>query len=625
MKKAFLQKIIISCVLFTSVITLTAQKVSPQYVKLQQSIAKGWNTWSYESMLSHVLLPEGLMVRLNFRQAFIGTPRDPLLVINRVNPDTSGLIQPIAHTFDGAYTELIINNWKGNTIRVQSTAVGNDLAILITPIIKSENIRFQVEVEAGILWNGKGNVKRDGNHMIAQIGNNAFTIQGTKENIEAYHPYTTPYLVYKGDAAIGIYTGKPQTLQDIKNRIQKAENDFHQYAQKYGDLAESFEAIQSVLGWNTLYDAAHQRVLTPVSRGWNEAWQGYVLFAWDTYLGAYLFALDNKELAFSNAIAVTKYPNANGNIGHYQMGDGTVALMSQPPIGALICWQIYQKYPEKWFLEEVFNELLTWNRWWIKNRMNQGYLTWGGWKGADAQIAAWESGLDNAPMYEGVEMVEQENAALMNLADVGLNSLYTADCQSLAKIAEALGKSDIAKELNQRAEQFAKITNQLWSEKNGFYLNKNLSTDTFSNRLSPTLFYPMIAKIPNKNQADVMLKQHFYNKNEFYSEFMLPSCAFNDPSYDNIYWRGAIWPPLNFLAYQGIKNYSAEAAGELADKSHNLFIKAWKEHHYVFENINSAKGVASPEDQLMADRYYHWGALMGILKFVENGWYNAKK
>lgn len=602
---------------------VTAQSVSKEYTKLQQSLATGWNTWSYESMLSHVLLPEGLMIRLNFRQSFIGTPGDPLIVINRAYPDSSGLIQPIAHTSDGSYTDLIINNWKGNTIRVQSTAIGKEVAILITPLKKSENIRFQVEVEAAILWNGTGNGQRSGEKIVAQTEKSQLNIQGTKQTIEAYHPYASPYLVYKGDSAIGIYTGKIKTLDEIKAQIQNAENKFHNDAKKYGDLAESFEAIQSVLGWNTLYDAHHKRVLSPVSRRWNEAWQGYVLFAWDTYLASYLFALDNKELAFSNAIAVTKYPNANGNIGHYQMADGTIALMSQPPIGSTICWMIYQKYPEKWFLEEVFNELLTWNRWWIKNRMNQGYLAWGGWKGANAQVASWESGLDNSPMYENVEMKEQGESSLMNLGDVGLNSLYTADCQNLAKIARVLGKTEIELELNQRAEKFAAITNTLWSEKSGFYLNKNLVTDSFSTRLSPTLFYPMIAGIASPEQGNIMLNQHFYNKKEFYGDFMLPSCAFNDPSYDNIYWRGAIWPPLNFLAYHGIKNYNTKAAQELADKSHALFIKAWKQNHCVFENINSAKGVESPQDQLMSDHYYHWGALMGIMKFVEAGWYQS--
>ena len=118
-----------------------------------------------------------------------------------------------------------------------------------------------------------------------------------------------------------------------------------------------------------------------------------------------------------------------------------------------------------------------------------------------------------------------------------------------------------------------------------------------------------------------MLKEHFYNPNEFYSEYLLPSCAFNDVSYDNNYWRGAIWGPMNFLVYLGLRNYDQKAASELAEKSYKMFIEAWQKHGAVFENINSQKGVENRKDQLNCDPFYHWGALMGIMKFMEKGKY----
>ena len=109
--------------------------------------------------------------------------------------------------------------------------------------------------------------------------------------------------------------------------------------------------------------------------------------------------------------------------------------MSQPPVGSMICWMLYEKYHDKWFLEEVYPKLLRWNRWWFNNRLNGKYLAWGGWEGAELQIAKWESGLDNSPMYENARMQKKGSSSLMNLADVGLNSLYTADCDFLEKMA----------------------------------------------------------------------------------------------------------------------------------------------------------------------------------------------
>lgn len=50
---------------------------------------------------------------------------------------------------------------------------------------------------------------------------------------------------------------------------------------------------------------------------------------------------------------------------------------SQPPVGSLVALQIYQQYRETWFLEELFADLLTWNRWWPEHRQIDGLLAWG--------------------------------------------------------------------------------------------------------------------------------------------------------------------------------------------------------------------------------------------------------
>lgn len=571
-------------------------------------------------MLEHVLLPAGLSVKLNFRQGFIATPGDPQLLLDKVSPDTTGILRPIAHSFDGGYTELLINDWKGNSIRVQTTSDDEDLILLITPI-KSSGTQYEIEIISGLLWNNEGKVRREDERLIASLPEKEITIQTTQTPITTYHPYPTAYMTIKGGETFAVYTGEEKNIEQVKRIIDNAESKYKEAAARFGALGEAYLAIQSVLSWNTVFDPERNRVLSPVSRAWNEAWQGYVLFNWDTYLAALLFALDNKELAYANAIAVTQYPNENGNIGHYQMADGTVSLMSQPPIGSMVCSMIFEKYQDQWFLEEVFDNLLTWNRWWMDNRMVGDYLTWGGWKGADSQIAAWESGLDNSPMYDDIPMVETSTASLLNLADVGLNALYAADCQYLAEIASVLGRKAEALELSKRAERFKKLTSTLWNEEQGIYLNKLLATNGLSDRLSPTLFYPMIAEIPSAEQSQTMITKHLRSPDEFGGRYIIPSIARNDPSYDNIYWRGAIWPPMNFLVYQGLKNYDHEMAAEVADSSYAMFMTAWTNHNFVFENINSQKGPSKVNDQLMADPYYHWGALMAIMKFMEEGYY----
>jgi putative isomerase len=614
MKCTLLQRTVFFLLLLISTNQLVGQEINT-HAKLQASLAKGWNTWSYGSMLTHVLLPEGLALKINFRHAAIGTPYDPDYFLEDITVDKTGRVRPIAHTFDGAYTELLITQWFGSTIRVQSASSNGEIAILVTPEFKSST-PFHIELQTGLMWNRKGTVARKGNSLTADIAAKQWTIQSTAKGIETYHGYTSPYLSFSGDSAVGIYTGAKKNLAQVKAIIQQAKEKYHSDAKKYGAKAEGFKATQSVLGWNTLYDPEQNRVITPVTRGWNEAWQGYVLFEWDTYFASLLFTLGNKELAYSNAIAIT-HGQDSGYVGFWQR-PGVEASQSQPPVGSLACWLIYEKYREKWFLQEVYPELLKWNRWWMQNRLNKVYLTWGApWKGAEARDAKLESGLDNSPMYDDITMMEVGKNTLMNLGDVGLNSLYVADCKYLANIAKALGKTADEKELLTRAKLFTDKVQELWVAEKGIFLNKYLDKDVFSERLSPTLFYPMIAGIATPEQAKRMLQEHYFNPKEFYGTYILPSIAYNDSSYDNNYWRGSIWGPMNFLVYLGLRNYDQRAATELANRSYDLFEKAWSDHHYIFENINSDKGILKAEDQLNCDPYYHWGALMGLMKFID--------
>ena len=160
----------------------------------------------------------------------------------------------------------------------------------------------------------------------------------------------------------------------------------------------------------------------------------------------------------------------------------------------------------------------------------------------------------------------------------------------------------------------------LWDEKTGIFLNKHTDTDSFSYRLSPTNFYPLLANVCTPKQAERMIKEHFYNTEEFYGDYIMPSIARNDPAFkDNNYWRGRIWGPMNFLVYLGMMNYDLkEARADLIAKSKSLLLKNWKEDGGVYENYNSVTGKGS--DVTNADGFYHWGALLTFMEFIEKGY-----
>jgi hypothetical protein len=421
---------------------------------------------------------------------------------------------------------------------------------------------------------------------------------------------------------------------EIENLVSEAGEKLKKKKSSYGKVADLYDAMQTVLAWDVIYEPTRKEVMSPVSRIWNSGtWKGWVLFDWDTYFAAYMYSLDNKELAYANALAITNSITSRGFIPNFASALGSSDDRSQPPVGSFVCWNIYNRYHEKWFLEEVFDELLTWNRWWEKNRDVEGYLCWGSdpydsgnmpnWltKGIDTKKGAmWESGLDNSPIYD--EAVYDSKTHKLLLADVGLISLYIWDCQHLAKISEELGQSEITTELKRRAERYWEKLASLYDSETGMYLNKNLVTGKFSHRLSPTHFYPLLTGIPSQEVVSRMIQEHFYNPHEFWGEWILPSISRNDSAFhDNDYWRGRIWAPMNFLVYCGLKNYNLPAAtNDLVEKSTKLILKSWIEERHIYENYNSETGVGG--DVRNSDKFYHWGALLAFINILEEGYMN---
>ena len=620
------------CLLFLSFspFVVHAQLVQRQirtveYRQLQKKLATGWNTWYNNSVLSWVLLPESFSINLcvdhvedgdYLREAYKASDAQhrPEKVILGLRAD------------DGSYTSLQLS-YEGIQLSIQSATDGPDELILVTPLKPSSE---QLVIEAGLQWGRQGQIAAETvagkEKLVYHSGDHILEVGTTGPGMaNGYVLSTAPHLGISLQNEAGIYTGKARSLEEIKEIINKRRAEQHQRVDSYGELSESFKAMQTILAWNTIYDAPNDRVITPVSRLWNHGWGGFVLFDWDTYFASYMCSLFNKDLAYANAIEITKAISPQGFIPNYQAPFGNFSWdRSEPPVGSVLILAIYKRYPENWFLEEVYDELLTWNRWWSKRRDVKGYLAWGSDDVPDSlrtiskhdlQAAKFESGLDNSPMYDGIPFNKTTNT--MELADVGLMSLYVADCNSLAEIAGILGKKADAKEIVERAVRYKKSLATLWDEEKGIFLNKRTDKDEKSYRLSPTNFYPLLAKACTQRQAERMMKEHYFNPNEFYGEFVIPSISRNDTAFkDNDYWRGRIWGPMNFLVYLGMRNYDLpEARADLVKRSGALLMKSWKANGAIYENYNSVTGQG--DDGENADGFYHWGALLSFMAFLE--------
>jgi putative isomerase len=587
---------------------------------LQARLSKGWNTWNYRSVMSHVLLPECFSIDLLLKDRS-GIVLETAL-IGRDHYDSKERVVAGPHAYDGSYTEIELV-WHNIQIRVQSATLNNELFLLISPLSTAPGDSLLITPR--MLWGRTGEVKIDADAMIGQTPRSTIKVYvtGTKQT-------ATPGRISTGlDNKIAVSSGMARSIDAVESIIKKAKQKFESQRSKFSKSQETYNAMQTVLAWTTIYDPNNNRVINPVSRTFSNDW---VLFGWDTYFAAYMLSLDNKELAYANAIAMTKDLATKGFVPNVSQFGHISEDRSEPQVGSIIAKEIYKKHRDKWFLQEVYDGLLSWNRWRAANRDIDGYLVhgtdpydFGSNKSRSATLsgtmkaAKWESGMDNSPMWDDAVFDSLNHKML--LADVGLMSLFIADCRSLSEIAGILGKMEDAKELTERADKYAKKLATLWNDQFGLYLNKDLATGKFSYRLSPTLFYPLLANVPDQRQASRMMKEHFYNPNEFWGEYILPSIARNDSGYrDNHYWRGRIWAPLNFLVYLGMKNYDLPGAKkDMVERSKNLLLKTWMSERHVCENYHADTGQGG-EPNTWSDAFYHWGALLGFMDLIEKGY-----
>ena len=604
------------------------------YESMKRSYMQGWHTWNVRSVLSHVHMPEGLALNVAFKEYREGHYLKETLVgrfVNEYGREPAETAFPGAHAFDESYTEMSLT-WCDMEIRVESTVAGDELVLLVTPVKKQMKPAMLV-LEGGFLWSKPGWVEKNGDTLIAHTPAGDRMICTTGQAMEDFNiPVQTAFLSVALDGPVAFSTGTRRTLEEAQALIAAAKAAHAAQSARFGTMQPMYEAMEAALMWDTICDAKNDRVISPVSRLWSIGSGGYVLFCWDNFFAGFMASLGSKELAYANLREILNQQTADGFVPNFSYATGQVSAdRSQPPVGSAMPLETYRIHRDKWLVEEMYDGLLRWNRWFAEHRMNpSGALCWGSkaipvlygnrWESEGVHGtfgAALESGLDNSPMYDDVPFNKAANR--LELEDVGLTGLYILDCRSLMELARLIGREADLPTLQQRMDAARAGLEGLWDEDFGFYCNRRTDTGEFSRRISPTNFYALFS--PDVSlQRQQRIAAHYFNPEEFYGEWMLPAIARNDPAYpEQEYWRGRIWAPLNFLTYLALSRTElADVRRDLAEKSAKLFMKEWSEHRHVHENYcaNTGEGCNSGN----SDKFYHWGALLCVIAMAEAGY-----
>jgi len=456
-----------------------------------------------------------------------------------------------------------------------------------------------------------------------------------------YPPPSNREQVIRFAARIGegcIYLAVPP---DLDAMLESGRRSYEERRVKVdGENSSLAESIVNNLNWMVALQPELPALYTPAGRRWifpgpTKDPDDWTVFEWDSFFNGLLLGVESFDLAKAAVRAVLRAQFDAGNIPNWRSRHAGSRDRAQPPVGAFAVLKLYQRFKDIEFLRESYPALKRFNLYWTapvatghprRDGNDDGLLEWGsdrdqlaGWvpeweRDVDGRTrAAWESGEDDLPNFDGVTYNESTWTLEMNGVD--LNSLYALDCECLSVLARELGETADEKLFRDRYEKVKRLMNErLWDEEAGIYKDR-FWDGRMSGKIAAANFLPLLAGVPDEPRARRMLGL-LMDPSLFWGDYVVPTINRKDPAFqDQQYWRGTIWPPTNYLLYQGLRrNGFYKEAAELSQKSLRLFLLTWDTYQLCRENYDSRTGEGG------GHRYQSWGplfALTGIEEFID--------
>jgi mannosylglycerate hydrolase MGH1-like protein len=383
-------------------------------------------------------------------------------------------------------------------------------------------------------------------------------------------------------------------------------------------------AVRDVVGWNTVWDHGARRPYTAATRAWVAArFGGSIVWQIDTFVHVAMAArLGDARTARANLEAALACRTDTGMLAALRSPLTDWVDRSHPPIGAQVATLAARSLGDEALLERAWPVLADAYRWWWSARdgNGDGLLEYGSSPIGDGHFvhtklgAMDESANDNSPVHD--ELAFDPATHTMSGADVGLNALLVHEAELLAAAARRLGRDDDADALDASAAAHAeRIRRELWDEEREIFANRRWD-GAFVRGLSPMSFAPLMAGVATPEQADRSVRTWLRDPERFGGSYLVAGTPHEDPaSLDNVYWRGRIWPPFNWIVYRGLRRYGFdEDAALVARSGWEVFERHWAERR-SYENLNQRTGQGG--DSPDADPFYTWGALLATIAACE--------
>src|SRR3990167_10337299 len=359
---------------------------------------------------------------------------------------------------------------------------------------------------------------------------------------------------------------------------------------------------------------------------------------WDSCFHAIVQRWIDPEMAKRELLTVVAHQVDNGthtgmiphmnywdNAGSELWGIAHRSIITQPPIIAYAAVRIYEVSPDKDFLFSLYEPLSNYHHWLRKTRDpdNDNLVSiihpWeSGWDASQRwdRILKLNKPTDDASKLERVKLVlalktydcdpnalEQQN--YFSVEAIDFNNIRATDIESLAAIAKILGKDDDSMSWKSIAKKIQGAIHRKMVLENYYDLT---SADEIPIRVNNAAKFISLfgGSISHREALELVkkLQSHVY-----WPHFGITTTPTSSDTFDpNRYWRGNVWPCVNWLIYKGLKRYHFD---DVAKKLARNYIDLVLENGF-WEYYNPLTG------QGLGAKDCSWAALVLDLAIEEN-------
>lgn len=404
--------------------------------------------------------------------------------------------------------------------------------------------------------------------------------------------------------------------EDVENELNglsrlDMQAGFEQNADRWNNYLSALLKVNS----KYLDDAAYRKVVVKALITLNSNWRsvaGDILHAgsypsynhfigfwsWDSWKIASANTLYNPEFAKDEIRSLFDYQAENGMVPDLVGYDKRYNNWrdSKPPLAAWAVMNIYKETGDKEFLEEMFDKLYRYHKWWYAERdHNQNGICEYGSTDGSRVAAAWESGMDNGVRFDDAEMEKNgDKAWSLNQESICLNSFLYAEKNILSEMADVLGNTDVASLLKEEGKKLKlQIQNKMFDKETGFFYDIRLDSGDFIKVMGAECWIPLWAEVATAEQAK-SVKEKMMNPAIFNSYLPLGTLDVRHAalSPERGYWRGPVWVDQVYFGIQGLRNYGFEQEADYLLRKFVDNAQGLTSDGAIYENYNPLTGEA---------------------------------